>query len=155
MQIYRLYIINYLLIKNLFNFSFFLDFYYIILNLVESIAGSEIRHRDDMIPFCHTAIALEGCGWNNADNIPLMIASTIIGAWDRTQGIGSLNASAIARAGAEGKALSYQAFNTCYKDTGLWGIYFICERNTVEVSNRHILILIICSILIYFTCKHF
>lgn len=22
---------------------------------------------------------------------------------------------------------SYQSFNTCYKDTGLWGIYFICD----------------------------
>lgn len=64
-----------------------------------------------------------------------MIASTIIGAWDRTQGIGALNASPVARAGAEGKALSYQAFNTCYKDTGLWGIYFVCERHIVEVST--------------------
>lgn len=64
-----------------------------------------------------------------------MIASTIIGAWDRTQGIGSLNASRIARAGAEGKALSYQAFNTCYKDTGLWGIYFVSPRETIDVSS--------------------
>lgn len=22
---------------------------------------------------------------------------------------------------------SFQSFNTCYKDTGLWGIYFICD----------------------------
>lgn len=94
--------------------------------------GSELKHRDDDIPFCHAAIAVEGVGWDHPDNIPLMIASTIIGAWDRTQGIGSLNASPVARAGAEGKALSYQAFNTCYKDTGLWGIYFVCERHIVE-----------------------
>ncbi|KAK7604965.1 hypothetical protein V9T40_006151 [Parthenolecanium corni] len=94
--------------------------------------GSEIRHRDDSIPFCHAAIAVEGCGWANPDNLPLMIASTIIGAWDRTQGIGALNASAVARAGAEGKAISYQAFNTCYKDTGLWGVYFVSERHIVE-----------------------
>lgn len=94
--------------------------------------GSQITHRDDAIPFCHAAIAVEGVGWTNPDSIPLMLASTIIGAWDRTQGIGSLNASAVARAGASGKALSYQAFNTCYKDTGLWGVYFVCERDTVE-----------------------
>lgn len=94
--------------------------------------GSELKHRDDAIPFAHVAFAVEGCGWNNPDNIPLMIASTIIGAWDRTQGIGSLNASRIARAGAEGKALSYQAFNTCYKDTGLWGIYFVSPRESID-----------------------
>lgn len=99
------------------------------------VTGSEIRHRDDSIPFCHAAIAVEGCGWANPDNLPLMIASTIIGAWDRTQGIGALNASAVARAGAEGKAISYQAFNTCYKDTGLWGVYFVSERHIVEVSD--------------------
>lgn len=103
--------------------------------LFRAFQGSEIRHRDDDIPFLHAAISVEGCGWSNADNLPLMIASTIIGAWDRTQGIGSLNSSAVARAGAEGKALSYQAFNTCYKDTGLWGVYFVCERNTVEVIS--------------------
>lgn len=27
---------------------------------------------------------------------------------------------------------SYQSFNTCYKDTGLWGIYVVCEPNTCE-----------------------
>lgn len=100
------------------------------------LEGSEIRHRDDHIPFCHAAIAVEGAGWTSADTIPLMIASTIIGAWDRTQGIGSLSASVLARAGGSGKALSYQAFNTCYKDTGLWGVYFVSERHTVEVSCR-------------------
>lgn len=32
---------------------------------------------------------------------------------------------------------SYQSFNTCYKDTGLWGIYVVCEPSTCEdiVSN--------------------
>src|SRR4051794_27626519 len=23
---------------------------------------------------------------------------------------------------------SYQAFSTCYKDTGLWGVYFVVDR---------------------------
>lgn len=27
---------------------------------------------------------------------------------------------------------SYQSFNTCYKDTGLWGIYVVCEPQTCE-----------------------
>lgn len=26
----------------------------------------------------------------------------------------------------------YQSFNTCYKDTGLWGIYVTCEPTTCE-----------------------
>lgn len=26
---------------------------------------------------------------------------------------------------------SFQSFNTCYTDTGLWGIYMVCEPATV------------------------
>jgi processing peptidase subunit beta len=38
------------------------------------------------MPFAHVAIAVEGCGWSNPDNIPLMVANTIIGSWDRLGG---------------------------------------------------------------------
>jgi processing peptidase subunit beta len=46
--------------------------------------GSEIRVRDDSLPLAHVAMAVEGCGWKDPDNIPLMVANTIIGSWDRT-----------------------------------------------------------------------
>lgn len=90
--------------------------------------GSEIRVRDDSMPLAHVALAVEGAGWIDADNIPLMVANTLMGAWDRSQGGGVNNASHLARASAEsGLCHSYQSFNTCYKDTGLWGIYFVCD----------------------------
>lgn len=63
--------------------------------------GSEIRARDDSIPLAHIAIAVEGCGWTNQDNVPLMVANTLIGAWDRSQGGGVNNASNLASASAE------------------------------------------------------
>ncbi|KAA0203406.1 hypothetical protein HAZT_HAZT000868, partial [Hyalella azteca] len=31
-------------------------------------------------------------------------------------------------------AHSYQSFNTCYKDTGLWGIYFVTEKMKIIVT---------------------
>jgi hypothetical protein len=37
------------------------------------------------MPLAHIAIAVESCGWSNPDSIPLMVANTIIGAWDRSQ----------------------------------------------------------------------
>ncbi|KAI5631799.1 insulinase (Peptidase family m16) domain-containing protein [Phthorimaea operculella] len=95
--------------------------------------GSEIRVRDDSMPLAHIAIAVEGAGWTDADNIPLMVANTLIGAWDRSQGGGANNASYLARASAiEGLCHSFQSFNTCYKDTGLWGIYFVSEPLQIE-----------------------
>ncbi|KPI91779.1 Mitochondrial-processing peptidase subunit beta [Papilio xuthus] len=95
--------------------------------------GSEIRVRDDSMPLAHVAIAVEGAGWTDADNIPLMVANTLIGAWDRSQGGGANNASYLARAAAsENLCHSFQSFNTCYKDTGLWGIYFVGEPLQLE-----------------------
>lgn len=95
--------------------------------------GSEIRVRDDSMPLAHIAIAVEGAGWTDADNIPLMVANTLIGAWDRSQGGGANNASHLARASsAEGLCHSFQSFNTCYKDTGLWGIYFVSEPLQID-----------------------
>lgn len=102
--------------------------------------GSEIRVRDDSMPLAHVAIAVEGAGWTNADNIPLMVANTLIGAWDRSQGGGANNASFLARAAScAGIAHSFQSFNTCYKDTGLWGIYFVGESLQLDdfLANVH------------------
>ncbi|XP_053691689.1 mitochondrial-processing peptidase subunit beta [Sabethes cyaneus] len=90
--------------------------------------GSEVRVRDDSLPLAHVAIAVEGCGWTDQDNVPLMVANTLIGAWDRSQGGGANNASRLAVASAEDNLChNFQSFNTCYKDTGLWGIYFVCD----------------------------
>ena len=98
--------------------------------------GSEIRVRDDDMPFAHIAVAVEGCGWANPDNFPLMVANTIIGSWDRSQGGGANLASNLASYSAQSNLChSFQSFNTCYKDTGLWGIYFVCEPMKCDVSH--------------------
>ncbi|CAB0007980.1 unnamed protein product [Nesidiocoris tenuis] len=97
--------------------------------------GSEIRVRDDAMPLAHVAIAVEGAGWESADNIPLMIANTLIGAWDRSQGGGLNNSSKLALACTQDNlAHSFQSFNTCYKDTGLWGIYLVAQTLSLDVS---------------------
>merc|ERR1712142_1101322 len=95
--------------------------------------GSDVRVRDDSMPLAHVAIAVEGCGWTNPDNIPLMVANTLIGNWDRSMGGGANNSSRLAHYCAEkGFCHSFQSFNTCYKDTGLWGIYFVTDAMNQE-----------------------
>ena len=77
--------------------------------------------RDDAMPLAHIAIAVEGCGWENGDNIALMVANTLIGSWDRSHGGGSNLASNLASVSAGSNLChSFQSFNTCYTDTGLW-----------------------------------
>lgn len=102
--------------------------------------GSEIRVRDDAMALAHIGIAIEGCGWTNPDNIPLMVASTLVGSWDRSQGGGGNNASLLAATVADqGCAHSFQSFNTCYKDTGLWGIYYVCDPMKCEEMMHYAL----------------
>lgn len=78
--------------------------------------GSELRARDDSIPLAHIAIAVEGAGWTDSDTLTLMVASTLLGAWDRSQASAKQNATNLARSSAEYDLChSYQSFNTCYK----------------------------------------
>lgn len=48
----------------------------------------QIRVRDDKMPLAHIAIAVEAVGWSHPDTIPLMVANTLIGNWDRSFGGG-------------------------------------------------------------------
>ena len=81
------------------------------------------------MPLAHVAIAVEGAGWANGDNIALMIANTLIGSWDRSHGGGANLASQLAaRCSQQNLCHSFQAFNTCYTDTGLWYVVIgICN----------------------------
>uniref|UniRef100_A0A8C8RUC8 Cytochrome b-c1 complex subunit 1, mitochondrial n=1 Tax=Pelusios castaneus TaxID=367368 RepID=A0A8C8RUC8_9SAUR len=90
--------------------------------------GSEIRFRDDALPLAHVAIAVEGPGWSDPDNIALRVANLIIGRYDLTFGGGKNQSSKLAAGAAEYKfCRSFQTFNTCYSDTGLIGLYFVTE----------------------------
>ena len=55
---------------------------------------SVYTHNSHIHTHTHTS---QGVGWANPDYIPLMIASTIIGNFDRSQGGGSNMASKLAR----------------------------------------------------------
>jgi len=95
--------------------------------------GSEIRIRDDDIRLAHIAMCVEGTSWSDADTIPLMVASTIIGSWDRSMASGGNIGSKLAQmSGQHNLCHSFQAFNTCYADTGLWGVYFVTDKLKID-----------------------
>ena len=48
------------------------------------------------MPLAHIAIAVESPGWQSGDNVPLMVASTLVGSWDRSHGGGTSLASRLA-----------------------------------------------------------
>ncbi len=62
-----------------------------------------------------------------------MLMQTILGSWDRTSPIGRNGASKLAQQIAEFEcAHSFMTFNTCYKDTGLFGVYLTCPDNKLD-----------------------
>ena len=48
------------------------------------------------MPLAHVAVAVESPGWASGDNVPLMVASTVLGSWDRSHGAGTNAASKLA-----------------------------------------------------------
>lgn len=104
-----------------------------------AFVGSQLVQRDDALPLAHVAVAFETGGWTNPHAFPLMVAQTILGAWDRTQGAGAM-ASPLCRKIAEGGlAHSLSAFNTTYKDTGLFGVYAVSEPHNVWEAQTNVL----------------
>uniref|UniRef100_A0A3Q2ZYH3 Ubiquinol-cytochrome c reductase core protein 1 n=1 Tax=Kryptolebias marmoratus TaxID=37003 RepID=A0A3Q2ZYH3_KRYMA len=95
--------------------------------------GSEIRMRDDAMPLAHVAIAVETAGVTSPDLVPLMLANSIIGSYDMTFGGDKNLSSRLARLSVEYKMChSFQAFHTCYSDTGLLGIYFVADKYNID-----------------------
>uniref|UniRef100_A0A915BK30 Mitochondrial processing peptidase beta subunit n=2 Tax=Parascaris univalens TaxID=6257 RepID=A0A915BK30_PARUN len=92
--------------------------------------GSEFRYRDDNIPFMYGAIAVEGIDRNHHDYLPLQVANTFVGCWDRTYG-SSVNAPTrlAQKLSTAANLHQYKSFLLSYKDTGLFGIYFVVDGN--------------------------
>eukprot|EP01035_Chromulina_nebulosa_P019623 gene19623-25533_t len=81
----------------------------------------------------HVALAFQGASWTSEYAFPLMLIQTILGSWDRTSAVGKNSASKLARDIAEGEfAHSFVTFNTCYKDTGLFGVYLVAPDNKLD-----------------------
>lgn len=78
----------------------------------------------------HVALAYEGSSWTSEYAYPLMLLQTLIGSFDRAAGR-PVTSQLCHDVAANNLANSISTFNTCYKDTGLFGLYAIAERETV------------------------
>ena len=90
---------------------------------------SRIHFESDAM--AHIALAYEGSSWTSESAYPLMLLQTLIGNYDRAAGRNALS-SRLCQDVADGEhANSISTFNTCYKDTGLFGVYAVTERERV------------------------
>ncbi|KAH6802991.1 Insulinase family protein [Perilla frutescens var. frutescens] len=95
--------------------------------------GSEVRMRDDDIPLAQFAVAFEGASWTDPDSIALMVMQSMLGSWNKNAGGGKHMGSELAqRVGINEIAESMMAFNTNYKDTGLFGVYAVAKPDCLD-----------------------
>ncbi|XP_065909133.1 mitochondrial-processing peptidase subunit beta-like [Dysidea avara] len=98
--------------------------------------GSEVRIRDDDMPYAHVVLAVEGVGWTHPNYIPMMIARQLVDNWDRSviydTSSGHFPNRLVRNISPSNGARSFMSFNRSYTDTGLWGIYFVADRMHIE-----------------------
>ncbi len=95
--------------------------------------GSEVRIINDDAPLAHFAVAFQGSSWTDPDSIALMVMQQMLGAWSKTAGGGKHMGSELAqRIGINELAESMMAFNTNYKDTGLFGVYAVAKPDCLD-----------------------
>nr|XP_016474030.1 PREDICTED: probable mitochondrial-processing peptidase subunit beta, mitochondrial [Nicotiana tabacum] len=86
--------------------------------------GSEIRIIDDDLPLAQFAVAFSGASWTDPDSIALMVMQQMLGSWNKPSGGGKhMGSELVQRVAINEIAESVMAFNTNYKDTGLFGVY--------------------------------
>ncbi|KAG2245525.1 hypothetical protein Bca4012_091339 [Brassica carinata] len=98
-----------------------------------SFTGSEVRMIDDDLPLAQFAVAFEGASWTDPDSVALMVMQTMLGSWNKNVGGGKHTGSAlIQRVAINEIAESIMAFNTNYKDTGLFGVYAVAKADCLD-----------------------
>ncbi|KAJ0981990.1 hypothetical protein J5N97_010245 [Dioscorea zingiberensis] len=91
--------------------------------------GSEVRIIDDDIPLAQFAVAFNGAAWTDPDSIALMVMQSMLGSWNKSAGGGKHMGSELAQRCAINEiAESMMAFNTNYKDTGLFGVVYAVAK---------------------------
>lgn len=95
--------------------------------------GSEVRIIDDDIPLAQFAVAFQGASWTDPDSIALMVMQAMLGSWNKSAGGGKhMGSELVQRVAINEIAESMMAFNTNYKDTGLFGVYAVAKPDSLD-----------------------
>ncbi|XP_062009796.1 probable mitochondrial-processing peptidase subunit beta, mitochondrial [Rosa rugosa] len=95
--------------------------------------GSEVRIVDDDLPYANFAVAFSGASWTDPDSIALMVMQAMLGSWSKSVNGGKHMGSELTQRVAINEiAESVMAFNTNYKDTGLFGVFATAKPDALD-----------------------
>lgn len=93
----------------------------------------EVRGDIPDLPMLYGAMVVEGVSWTHEDNLALMVANTLMGEYDRMRGFGVNAPTRLAEKLSQDAGIEvFQSFNTCYKETGLVGTYFVAAPESID-----------------------
>eukprot|EP00929_Paragymnodinium_shiwhaense_P118773 TRINITY_DN90692_c0_g1_i1.p1 TRINITY_DN90692_c0_g1~~TRINITY_DN90692_c0_g1_i1.p1 ORF type:complete len:502 (-),score=118.83 TRINITY_DN90692_c0_g1_i1:357-1862(-) len=108
--------------------------------------GSELLYQtDEEGALAHFAVGYQGVAWTHPDSIAFMVMQSIIGNYKRGEGLvppklsGNRLTNNVANNLDPSMTDSFAAFNTCYKDTGIFGFYAQAEEHGVEATIEELL----------------
>ena len=100
--------------------------------LTKQFTSSLTVQEDLAYPHATIAVAFESVGWADANAIVMMLIQKMLGEWDRLSGTGPNGASRLCTQAAAGNtAQVVSCFDTCYKDTSLFGVYCECTKENI------------------------
>mmetsp|Transcript_108788 Transcript_108788/g.307709 ORF Transcript_108788/g.307709 Transcript_108788/m.307709 type:complete len:483 (-) Transcript_108788:184-1632(-) len=111
----------------------------------EFCSGELLYRSEDTGGVAHFAVGYEGVSWTDPDSITFMVVQSIIGNYKKGEGLvppklsGNRLTNSVANNLASGTVDSFAAFNTCYKDTGLFGFYAQCDEGAVDECINELL----------------
>jgi processing peptidase subunit beta len=81
-------------------------------------------------------VAFKGASWTDPDAVALQVMQTLLGAWDkRSSAAGNMGSELSQTVAANGLADSVMAFNTNYRDTGLFGVYATADPHASDLED--------------------
>ena len=103
----------------------------------QAFLGSEVRMRDDTLPKAYIALAVEAGGFSSPNPYLSLVASHIVGTYDRDSIQSKLSSPKLASIVQEYDIVDkYNHFDTKFSDTGLWG--FASEISNVGAVDEFV-----------------
>merc|ERR1712187_400268 len=101
--------------------------------------GAELIYRnDEMGPTAYCSVGWEGVPHKSPDAVTFMVMAKVIGSYKKGSGLvpgtisGNRTTNAVANKMGVGCADEFEAFNICYKDTGIFGFFVSMDEVAVE-----------------------
>mmetsp|Transcript_30314 Transcript_30314/g.55316 ORF Transcript_30314/g.55316 Transcript_30314/m.55316 type:complete len:476 (+) Transcript_30314:74-1501(+) len=112
-----------------------------------TFCGSELLYQSDEPDpgHAHCAVAFEGLPWRHKDSITFMVMQATMGSYKHAGSVlpAMLSSNRMTKkiASVDGGLIdSFGFFNTCYRDTGVFGFYTQCEESILDTCVQELML---------------